>query len=110
MNKPFKPTKQRELPDWAWKIFSPGMMAAGNITTEEEINTICGLVERQLKVYLDIINNYDNTGKEEEVINAQNYYCEHQQQNPHTPRVMMSLGLPEETVKTFCTDNLFPKI
>jgi phycocyanobilin:ferredoxin oxidoreductase len=110
MNKPFKPTKQRELPDWALKIFSPGMMAAGNITTEEEINTICGLVERQLKVYLDIINNYDNTGKEEEVINAQNYYCEHQQQNPHTPRVMMSLGLPEETVKTFCTDNLFPKI
>ena len=58
----------------------------------------------------DAIVCFANTGKEEEVINAQNYYCEHQQQNPHTPRVMMSLGLPEETVKTFCTDNLFPKI
>ena len=109
INEKFKPIKQRELPDWALKIFSPGMIAAGNINTEEEINTLCGLVERQLKEYLDDIVEYNNTGNEEEIIKAQNYYCEHQQQNPHTPRVMLTLGLPEEDVKTFCTDNLFPK-
>ena len=48
--------------------------------------------------------------KKKDVIKAQNYYCEHQQQNPHTPRVMQSLGLPEEDIKLFCQDNLFPTI
>ena len=37
-------------------------------------------------------------------------HCEHQQKNPHTPRVMQSLGLPDEDIKLFCQDNLFPKI
>ena len=67
------------------------------------------IAERLYKEYLDDIEEYNNTGNEEEIIKAQNYYCEHQQQNPHTPRVMLTLGLPEEDVKTFCTDNLFPK-
>ena len=48
--------------------------------------------------------------KREDVIKAQNYYCEHQQQNPHTPRVMQRLGLPDEDIKLFCEDNLFQKI
>jgi hypothetical protein len=44
------------------------------------------------------------------VIGAQNYYCHNQQQNPHTPRTMKSLGLDEADVDKFCTDMLFPKI
>jgi len=43
-------------------------------------------------------------------IEAQNYYCHNQQQNPHTPRTMKSLGLDEADVDKFCTDMLFPKI
>ena len=36
----YKPSKVRELPEWALKIFSPGMVAASNITTEKELNPI----------------------------------------------------------------------
>ncbi len=106
----YRPTKPRELPDWAKKIFSKGMIAAGNINTEKELNKVCGLATYNLVQYLEKIGKYAGRSKEEDVIEAQNYYCEHQQQNPHTPRVMLSLGLPEPDVKLFCTDNLFPKI
>ena len=41
---------------------------------------------------------------------CQDYYCHNQQQNPHTPRVMKSLGLAEADVDEFCTNALFPKI
>ena len=106
----FKPSKVRELPDWAKAIFSPGMIAAGRITEEKELNQICTLATSNLENYLDKIGHYNSDSKEEDVIRAQNFYCEHQQQNPHTPRVMKTLGLPEDDIKLFCTDNLFPKI
>lgn len=106
----FKPSKPRELPEWAMKIFSPHMVAAGNIREEKELNDICHLVETNLVFYLDSIIQFHGDSKADEVKKAQNYYCEHQQQNPHTPRVMQSLGLPEEDIKLFCSDNLFPII
>ena len=81
-----------------------------HITTEEEINNICFLVENNLSLYLDLIIDFDKDSEEKDVIEAQNYYCKHQQMNPHTPRVMQSLGLPEEDIKLFCSDNLFPII
>ena len=106
----FKPSKERELPDWAKAIFSGGMIAAGNVRDEKELNQICTLAVDNLANYIDKIRNHDGEATREDVIKAQNYYCEHQQQNPHTPRVMQSLGLPEEDIKLFCQDNLFPKI
>ena len=63
-----------------------------------------------LKVYFDSIGEYSDSAKEEDTIKAQNYYCSNQTQNPHTPRVMKSLGLNEQDVEKFCTDILFPKI
>ena len=106
----FKPSKQRDLPDWAMKIFSPHMIAAGNVTEEQELNSLCHLVENNLTFYLDQIVETHMDSKEPDVVEAQNYYCKHQQMNPHTPRVMERLGLPEEDVKLFCADNLFPTI
>ena len=106
----FKPSKERELPDWAKAIFSGGMIAAGNVTDENELNKICTMAVSNLANYIDKIRNHHDTADMENVINAQNYYCEHQQKNPHTPRVMQSLGLPEDDIKLFCQDNLFPKI
>ena len=106
----FKPSKERELPDWAKAIFSGGMIAAGNVREEKELNQICTLAADNLANYIDKIRNHAGEANKEDVIKAQNYYCEHQQQNPHTPRVMMSLGLPEDDIKLFCQDNLFPKI
>ena len=106
----YKPSKKRELPDWAMAIFSEGMIAAGNITEFKELNQVCELAVSNLNSYIDKIGHYNSDSKKEDVIRAQNFYCEHQQQNPHTPRVMKSLGLPEEDIKLFCADNLFPKI
>ena len=106
----FTPSKARELPEWALKIFSPHMVAAGNIRESKELNELCFMVENNLSFYLDAIVDFHNDSEENAVKEAQNYYCEHQQQNPHTPRVMQSLGLPEDDIKLFCQDNLFPKI
>ena len=109
-NKWFKPSKERELPDWAKAIFSGGMIAAGNVQEEKELNQICTMAVSNLAKYIDKIRNHHDEAKMKDVIEAQNYYCEHQQQNPHTPRVMQSLGLPDEDIKLFCQDNLFPKV
>ena len=106
----FKPSKERELPDWAKAIFSGGMIAAGNVTEEKELNQICTLAVSNLNSYIDKIGDFNGDSDREDVIKAQNYYCEHQQKNPHTPRVMQSLGLPEDDIKLFCSDNLFPII
>ena len=108
--KHYVPSKKRELPEWALKIFSPGMIAASNVQLKEELHDICNLAKYNLEYYLKNINKYHGTANEEEVIKAQNYYCQHQRQNPHTPRVMESLGLPAEDIKIFCKDNLFPDI
>ena len=109
-NKWFKPSKERELPEWAKAIFSGGMIAAGNVQEERELNQICTLAVSNLNAYIDKIGQYNTDSKREDVIRAQNYYCENQQKNPHTPRVMQTLGLPEEDIKLFCSDNLFPII
>ena len=106
----YKPSKERELPDWAKAIFSGGMIAAGNVREKKELDQICEMAVSNLYSYIDKIKNHEGEANKEDVIKAQNYYCEHQQMNPHTPRVMQSLGLPEEDIKLFCQDNLFPKI
>ena len=109
-NKWFKPSKVRELPDWAKAIFSPGMIAAGNVREEKELEQICTMAVSNLNAYIDKIGHYDTDSSKEDVIRAQNFYCENQQKNPHTPKTMQSLGLPEEDIKLFCADNLFPTI
>ena len=109
-NKWFKPSKERELPEWAKAIFSGGMIAAGNVQEERELNQICTIAVSNLNAYIDKIGQFNTDSKREDVIKAQNYYCENQQKNAHTPRVMQSLGLPDEDIKLFCADNLFPII
>ena len=109
-NKWFKPSKERELPEWAKAIFSGGMIAAGNVQEERELNQICTIAVSNLNAYIDKIGQFNTDSNREDVIRAQNYYCENQQKNPHTPRVMQSLGLPDEDIKLFCADNLFPII
>lgn len=106
----FIPSKQRELPEWARNIFTDKMLAAGNVNTEQEAVAIIELALNNLRAYFDEIGQFTGFGDRNLVIAAQNYYCENQQQNPHTPRTMKSLGLNEEDVDTFCRDMLFPKI
>ncbi len=86
------------------------MIAAGNVREERELEQICTLALSNLNAYIDKIGHYNSDSNEEDVIRAQNFYCENQQKNPHTPKTMQSLGLPEEDIKLFCADNLFPTI
>ena len=106
----FIPKKQRELPEWARNIFSPSMLAAGNVNTEEEAVSIIELALNNLRAYLEEVPEYNGSGSADIVAAAQNYYAHNQQQNPHTPRTMKSLGLDEDDVDLFCRDMLFPKI
>ena len=106
----FIPKKQRQLPEWATNIFTDKMLAAGNVSTEEEAVAIIELAQNNLRAYFDEISEFTGSGNVDLVTAAQNYYCHNQQQNPHTPRTMKSLGLDEADVDKFCTDMLFPKI
>jgi hypothetical protein len=106
----FIPSKQRELPEWAKNIFTDKMLAAGNVKTEEEAVAIIELALNNLRAYFDEIGEFTGFGDTSLVQAAQNYYCHNQQQNPHTPRTMKSLGLNEADVDKFCTDMLFPKL
>ena len=106
----FVPEKQRELPEWARNIFTGKMLAAGNVKTDEEATEIIRIALGNLHAYFDEVGSTKGEGDQAIVAAAQDYYCHNQQQNPHTPAVMKSLGLPEEDVDKFCTDMLFPKL
>ena len=100
--------KTRALPDWAQRIFSTHMIAAGNVSKSDEIEQMIDIGNRFLDHYLTCIGEtttdyIDNTG-------MQNIYCENQKLNPHTPKVMASLGLDENDVRTFIDECLFPEI
>ena len=106
----FVPEKPRELPEWARNIFTSKMLAAGNVKTEEEATEIIKIALSNLHAYFQEVGETKGEGAPDLVAACQNYYCENQQQNPHTPRTMKSLGLPEKDVDRFCTDMLFPKL
>jgi phycocyanobilin:ferredoxin oxidoreductase len=100
--------RTRKLPDWAERIFSPSMVAAGNVQDEEELEQIFAMARTTLQHYLESVSETNNTANN--TTEAQNYYCENQKQNPHTPRVMVSLGLSEDDVRHFIQECLFPEI
>jgi len=105
----FIPKKQRELPEWARNIFTDKMLAAGNVK-EDEAGPIIDIALSNLRAWFEEVPQFNGFGDTSLVQAAQDYYCHNQQQNPHTPAVMKSLGLPEEDVEVFCRDMLFPKI
>jgi len=102
--------KERELPDWAQAIFSPHMVAAGNVSKPDELSQITDLSLQSVNAYLDDIKLFNNKANEQEVKSAQNRYAYYQKQNPHTPRTMTALGLDDEDVRVFIEDCLFPNI
>jgi hypothetical protein len=66
------------------------------------------VAETSVSHYLETVgetNNHVSPTKQH-----QNYYAQNQKQNPHTPRVMVSLGLSEEDVQVFIQNCLFPEI
>ena len=100
--------KTRKLPEWAERIFTGSMIAAGNVSDPEELEQITDLVKLTSEVYLKHVS--DTNGTARNTTDNQNYYAQNQKQNPHTPRVMVSLGLSEDDVQHFIQECLFPEI
>lgn len=100
--------KVRILPDWAMKIFSEDMIAAGNIKSTDTIDL------ENLSVVIDNLEFYiENVGKfqtNETFLEQQNRYAFYQKQNPHTPKTMKALGLDDNDVDLFISKCLFPEI
>ena len=100
--------KIRKLPDWAERIFTTSMVSAGNVSDPIEIEQISNMARLDLEYYLRNVSATNNTATDTTL--AQNYYCDNQRQNPHTPKVMTALGLNADDVQVFIKDCLFPKI
>ena len=100
--------KIRKLPDWAERIFTTSMVSAGNVSDPTEIEQISNMARLDLEYYLRNVGVTNNTATDTTL--AQNYYCDNQRQNPHTPKVMTALGLNADDVQVFIKDCLFPKI
>jgi hypothetical protein len=108
--------KRRELPDWAKQIFSSSMVAAGNINSEFELDAVLELSKKSLIHYLDNIKThrppmtYEDMAAKYDYTQQQNFYCQQQKQNPHTPRVLNALGFEPEMIHDFIHKELFPEI
>lgn len=100
--------KPRKLPEWAERIFSKNMVAAGNVSDEEELRQISSLANILVNHYLECVDETNNTAVDTSA--EQNFYAQNQKQNPHTPKVMVSLGLSEDDVQHFIQECLFPEI
>jgi len=100
--------RERQLPEWATNIFSKSMIAAGNVQDQAELEQIFETVKTTISHYLSTVSETNNTA--EDTTEAQNYYAINQKCNPHTPRVMASLGLDPEDIRVFIQDCLFPEI
>jgi len=100
--------KPRELPEWARMIFSPSMVAAGNLQEEAEVDQLCDTAKTTLDFYLNNVGVDQQSGADYHM--AQNRYCHWQKQNPHVIRSMVSMGVDEVKMKRFVEEVLFPEI
>ena len=99
--------KSRNLPEWASSIFSPNIVAAGNIRAGEELDRLCELATDSLDYYLSNVGNTQQDVADYHM--AQNRYCHYQKQNPHVVKSMVSMGVSEDTMKSFVNTVLFPE-
>lgn len=103
-------SKPRDLPPWAKEIFSPGMLAAGNIQDQEEVEQLIKIAIDNLENYLYNVGNVRIGGiLEQENIDKFNKYCRNQKMNPHTPAMMETLGIDKNLFRKFMDDVLFPE-
>jgi hypothetical protein len=100
--------KPRELPEWARMIFSPAMVAAGNLQEIAEVDQLCDIAKTTLDFYLKNVGIDQQSGSDYHM--AQNNYCHWQKQNPHVIRSMVAMGIPEDTIKKFVHEVLFPEV
>jgi hypothetical protein len=89
-------------------IFSPAMVAAGNLQETTEVEQLCNTAKSTLDFYLANVGFDQQSGADYHM--AQNRYCHWQKQNPHVIRSMISMGVSETVMKQFVEKVLFPEI
>lgn len=99
--------KPRDLPDWAQQIFSPSMIATGNVSEQAELESLCHITMKSLHYYLANVGYSQESGFDYHM--AQNRYCHYQKQNPHVVRSMVSMGVEESKIRRFVDEILFPE-
>lgn len=99
--------KPRKLPEWAQQIFSPAMVAAGNLQDEAEIDQLCSTALTTLDFYLKNIGLEQQSGADFHM--AQNRYCYYQKQNPHVVNSMVAMDIPKPVIQQFVSEILFPE-
>jgi hypothetical protein len=99
--------KPRELPHWAKQIFSPSMVAAGNLQEEAEVDQLISIAKTFLDYYLQNVGITQESGSDFHM--AQDRYCFYQKQNPHVIKSMTSMGIEENIMKEFVNEVLFPE-
>ena len=109
--KDLKWKKERELPDWAQAIFTKHMVAVGNVRTIEEMDQIVTMALANLDMYFNELPKYTSEKHDAaQIKRRQNRYCHYQKQNPHTPKVMETLGLDPADIRYFIDECLFPEV
>jgi hypothetical protein len=102
----FIPSKKRELPDWAKAIFSGSMVSAGNVRDPDELQELLDLAVNNLDYFVHNIG----LSTDNDYTDKHNWYAINQKKNPHTPRVMESMGVAPDVVRKYIDECLFPEI
>ena len=73
--------KPRELPEWATEIFSPHIVAAGGISSEDELEQFCSTGIAAVRFYMEDLNSNAWQDGNSDFLPAQNKYCKNQKKN-----------------------------
>jgi phycocyanobilin:ferredoxin oxidoreductase len=96
------------LPDWAKLIFSSNALAI--IPNDNEMDKLISSVIKSFDSYIDLLYSSEHKPDQlENIVVAQNRYCDNQQKNDRTFNVLKA-KLGEDRARHFMTEILFPKI
>jgi hypothetical protein len=99
--------RPRNLPDWAVRTFSSSIIAAGNVRDDVQLENFASLSETTLDYFLDNVGKTVLPGKD--FFNTQSAYNRNNKENPHVANSMIRMGVPEEVVRKFIDQVLFPE-
>jgi len=101
--------KERELPEWAKEIFSPHIVAAGNIQEEAELKQFVHIGLAGVEFYLRGINElFYKT--DESHLDMHNKYCKNQKMNVQLHKSILSMGISEEDKDDYINNVLFEEL
>jgi len=100
--------RERTLPEWAVEIFSENMLAAGNVTEEDECLEYAMMGMDSLEAWFLRSEALKPIVPAVKYIGRRSKYCQNQLMNPHSFKVMENLGFPSDYLTEFKTSKQFP--